>query len=128
MDYAQLYVVFSISVGLLQIFDNVLLIQSKGRLTTPNAVITAIEFAWIIASIMAIIASNGIPRFLPLSFTAFSIAGSLYGVFLLRGIQPADDEMLPSDVVVPLWLAIVGSAFGAYFAVASYLVHQRMFP
>ncbi len=127
MDYAQLYIVFSVSVGLLQIFDNVLLVRSKGHLTTPNAVISGVEFFWIIVSSIAVFALESVPKFLPLSYIVFTITGSIFGVFLLRHVETDEDEFLPKDMVVPLWLSLVGGVFGAYFAVASLITHQWLF-
>ncbi len=127
MDYPQFYIVFSISVGLLQVFDNVLLIQSKGHLTTPNAVISGVEFIWIIVSSVALFAFESVPKYLPLSYILFTVVGSIYGVFLFRNVETDEDEFLPKNMLIPLWLSIVGGMFGAYFAVANIIVHQTLF-
>jgi hypothetical protein len=127
MDYSTAYVIGSIAVGLLQVVDNVLLARSKRRVTTAGAFLTTVEFAWVIVSAISLISLNNVPRFLPLSFIAFSVIGWIYGVYLLRSIKIEDGEIILKDFVIAPWYCVFGGAFGVYFAIFSFLVHQSMF-
>jgi hypothetical protein len=126
MDYSQIYVVFSISVGLLQLFDSFLLRQSGGHLTVPNGVISGIELVWVVVSIAVLLSVDGVPHFMPLSYIVFSVAGSLLGFYLYRDLEIKEGRILPEDMVVPTWLIVGNGVFGVYFATVSFLVHQAM--
>ena len=126
MDYSQIYVVFSISVGLLQLFDSFLLRQSGGHLTVPNGVISGIELVWVLISIAVLLSEDGVPHFMPLSYIVFSVAGSLLGFYLYRDLEIKDGKILPENMMVPTWLIVGNGAFGVYFAMVGFFVHQAM--
>lgn len=127
MDYAKVYVVFSMSVGLLQIFDNVLLLRAAGRLAAPNMVISLIELFWLIISALAIFKFDPVPKFLPLSFLIIAGAGMIYGTVRFWDVKPKEGEVIPSDLVMPRWTLVAGLIFGVYYTLASYLVYQQRF-
>ncbi|MHB9095960.1 MAG: hypothetical protein ACYC21_14940 [Eubacteriales bacterium] len=119
MRIAGFYFICSITIGILQIIDGILLVLNKGSFNTFNLTVASIEFLWVPVCIAMIFLCKRIKVSLlsPVSYIIYNALGWGIGVFLAPQNQDA------SITVIPIWAAVIGAGFGVYYVI----INDRFF-
>lgn len=110
------YSELSTIVGVVQAADAVLLYKARGVINKWLVVFSFFEYLWAGISFSAL--SSGAPRWLPMSFVIYIVAGLAYGIFL----NSHHSSSGAAAKAVPMWFVIFGGFFGLYFVAASFYV------
>ena len=122
MRLVRFYYKFAVGIAVLEITDGVLLLIDKGLMNWFNAIVSLIELSWLpICTIAAyIFMKNKISFISPLSFVLYFSTGSIIAAAV---VAPGETG---APTTLPLWLGIVGAAFGIYYLLINDYMNRRL--
>lgn len=126
ISYFSYYLILSFAIGIFQIIEGLKLYRHNGKIDPSDLGLSVIEFIWFMVSCGFIIylPKEFILLMLPLLYIVYNLFGWTYSYF--RGPKIKDENDL-SNVVLPLWVCVSGSVFGAVFAgISAYLYFKLM--
>lgn len=108
------YLLVSVAVGSAQVFDCLLLLVRKGRISKTGWMFSVVEWIWGGVSVYVLMQENtDVPGLLPAVYIAYLVLWTIYGVFTAARHQKlADVTLTPRE-------AIAGGLFGLAFALAA---------
>ncbi len=109
------YLWVSVAVGLAQVFDCILFLSRKGRISKTGWVFSATEWIWGGVSVYVLTREDtNIPSWLPSAYIAYLFLWTIYGVATAKRHQNLSEVTLtPAE-------AIAGGSFGLLFALAAF--------
>lgn len=113
MTYFKFYFFVSAVVGVLQIIDGIVLVSSS-NVGSISLIFSLFEMLWVAFSVVATFKVK-VMKYVPISYVVYNFSGWVYGAYL------AANSSSPEMISVPMWFAIFGLCFGAYFLISSIL-------
>lgn len=126
ISYYSYYLILSFAIGIFQIIEGLKLFRHNGKLDPSDLGLSVIEFIWFIVSCGFIIylPKEIILLMLPLLYITYNLLGWAYSYFWGPKITNETDL---NNVVLPMWVCVSGTIFGAVFAgVSAYLYFKLM--
>lgn len=113
MKFARIFFQIALIIGLLEIVDGVLLIVDKGNVNWFNVMVSVFELYWIPVCGLAVVIfrKHKISMISPVSYLLYQTIGWTAASLLSN----QENE----TTILPLWIGIVGAAFGLYYLVVN---------
>ena len=124
----ELYLTFSILIGLIIILDAVLLLKENGQYGTNKviSVTTFIEFTWAIFSVYVLFkyTCSELSMLVPIVYVTYNILGWLYGLYLVSKIDGGLEGV--TQFFIPIWYVKFSLTFGVVFSCFSFIMLFRV--
>ena len=120
----ELYLTFSILIGLIIILDAVLLLKENGQYGTNKiiSITTLIEFMWAVVTVYVLFkyTCSEWSILVPVLYLTHNILGWLYGLYLASKIEGGIEGV--SQFFVPIWYVKFSLTFGVVFSCFSFIM------
>lgn len=123
----NVYLGFSVIIGLVVIYDGYLIVKGNGVVLTGQlAMLTSgVELLWVIASVVAlfILKFEGWHVLIPVAYLAHNVLGWIYGILTASRLTIEQTD----KVIVPLWYSKFGMSFGLVFTCMCALSQYQLY-
>ncbi len=126
MKLIKTYLLLASLIGFLQILDGIILYSQSGKAIFFNHIVSMVEAIWILISIIsiALFRRNKLSVLSPVSLIVYEVLGWCAGAVIV--LKAANQNISLEVLPIPLWAAVAGIIFGAYYIVVNACLYKEI--